>query len=418
MRDLGEWLSWQETLHPEEIELGLDRIRQVARRLSLLSPDAKVVTVAGTNGKGSSIAILESIALAAGLNVGVYTSPHLLRYNERIRINGEMVDDDLLCDAFKVVDEARQQDSITYFEFGTLAALEIFRRQPLDLIVLEVGLGGRLDAVNIIDADVALLTTVDLDHQSWLGESREEIGVEKAGIFRAGKAAVIGEFDMPSTVSDHAKTVGAPLFRIGRDFCFVTDESGWSWRGSNGREIYHLPFPALSGEIQIQNSASVLEVLDRLGWLDSISEEKIAEGVSQASLMGRFQTIHHAPEIIVDVSHNPQAARILAENLSSTRVDGKTIAVVAMLKDKEMGAVVEALSLEVDQWMVAGLNVERGASSIEIKKVVVSTVGESVVDSFDTVQMAFESARGLAGSGDRIIVFGSFYTVAAVLEII
>ncbi|MBC8520113.1 MAG: bifunctional tetrahydrofolate synthase/dihydrofolate synthase [Gammaproteobacteria bacterium] len=417
MRTLDEWLSWQETLHPEEIELGLERIRRVATRLNILSPEPKVVTVAGTNGKGSSIAILESIALAAGLRVGVYTSPHLLRYNERIRVNGKIVTDDLLCDSFEVVDEARQQESITYFEFGTLAALEIFRRQPLDLIVLEVGLGGRLDAVNIIDADVALLTTVDLDHQSWLGESREEIGREKAGIFRSGRAAVIGDFDIPLTVSDYARTVGVPLFKIGRDFCFVTDESGWSWRGSSDREIYHLPFPALYGEIQVQNSAAVLEVIEQLGWMDKIGEEKIAEGLSQSALMGRFQTIQHAPEVIVDVSHNPQAARTVAENLASTATDGKTIAVVAMLKDKELKVVIEALSPEIDQWMVAGLDVARGASSSEIEKVVVSTVGDSGVDSFETVQLAFESAIGLADSGDRIIVFGSFYTVAAVLDL-
>jgi len=417
LRTLDEWLFWQESLHPEEIELGLDRIRQVGMRLDLLSPEAKVVTIGGTNGKGSSAAILESIALAAGLSVGVYTSPHLLRYNERIRVNGEVVTDELLGDSFEIVDRARQDDSLTYFEFGTLAALDIFRRHSLDLVVLEVGLGGRLDAVNIIDADVALLTTVDLDHQSWLGESLEEIGREKAGIFRAGSPAVIGEFNSPSTVLDYAKKVGAPIFRIGRDFCFVSGDAEWSWRGSSGREIYNLPYPPLIGEVQVQNCAAVLEVVDRLGLMNKVGETKIAEGISQVALAGRFQTIRHHPDVIVDVSHNPQAAEVLAENLSATASDGKTIAVVAMLKDKEMEQVIEALSLEVDQWMVAGLDVVRGASSTEMEKVVVSTVGDSVVNSFESVRLAFESASRVADSGDRIIVFGSFYTVAAVLKI-
>ncbi len=415
MRRLDEWLSWQERLHPEEIELGLDRIRRVAERLDLLHPEAAVVTVAGTNGKGSSIAILESIALAAGMRVGTYTSPHLLRYNERIRINGEPVSDERLCGAFEQVDQARGEDSLTYFEFGTVAALEIFRGEPLDLLLLEVGLGGRLDAVNIVDADVALVTTVDLDHQAWLGESREEIGREKSGIFRSGRPAVVGEYNPPRSLVEHARELGSPLSQIGRDFCFVVEEGGWSWRGSGGEELFHLPNPALHGEIQIQNSAAALEVIRRLGWLESVGEDAIRSGISRAALLGRFQTIGHAPEVIVDVSHNRQAAGTLAENLSSTAVKGRTIAVVGMLRDKEVEAVVERLAPEIDLWIAAGLDVSRGLSSTELEKLIGSTVTDREIHAYDTVSLAYEAARGIAREQDRILLFGSFYTVAAVL---
>ncbi len=413
---LDEWLSWQERLHPEEIELGLERIGQVGARLNLLSPQAKVVTVAGTNGKGSSIAILESIVCTAGLSVGVYTSPHLLRYNERIRINGKEASDADLCDAFECIDRARNGESLTYFEFGTLAALELFRRHPLDLIVLEVGLGGRLDATNIVDADVALITTVDLDHQSWLGESREEIGLEKAGILRPGRPAVIGEYDPPSTVVQYARELGTPLFKVGCDFSFVVEESSWSWRESNGRELYHLPLPALRGEVQIANSAAVLEVIHLLGWMERVGEAQIARGVADATVPGRFQTIRQEPEVIMDVAHNPQAARVLAQNLASTAGNGETIAVVAMLRDKEMATVVALLAPEVDHWIVGGLQGTRGVSSEDMLKVVESEVKDSVVDSFANVKLAYEAVLEGAKRNDRIIVFGSFHTVAAVLN--
>lgn len=412
---LDAWLSWQETLHPEEIELGLERIRRVAGQLDLLHPEATVVTVAGTNGKGSSIAILESIALAAGMRVGSYTSPHLLRYNERIQINGEAVSDEQLCSAFERVDRARGEVSLTYFEFGTLAALEIFEGERLDLMLLEVGLGGRLDAVNIIDADVALVTTVDLDHQAWLGESREEIGREKAGIFRGGRVAVVGELDPPASVVEVADSVEAALSRAGVDFSFVESGGEWSWSSADGSRMDHLPLPTLPGSVQLQNSAAALEVIHQLGWLELVGEEAIRNGLRGAELLGRFQTIAHNPEVIVDVSHNRQAAATLAGNLSSTAIQGRTIAVVGMLRDKEVGAVVEQLDPEVDLWIAAGLDVARGLSSMELEQVIRSTLKDREVHSYETVTQAYEAARKIAREEERILLFGSFYTVAAVL---
>lgn len=415
MKSLEEWLSWQESLHPEEIELGLDRIRQVALRLGVTDPDSAVVTVAGTNGKGSSIAILESIALCAGLKVGTYTSPHLLRYNERIRINGVEVSDQALCEAFERVDQARYEESITYFEFGTLAALDLFRQQPLDLLILEVGLGGRLDAVNLVDADVALLTTVDLDHQEWLGEDRESIGREKAGIFRAGQPAIVGESHPPQSVLEYAGKLGTSLYCADQDFSWKHHDDEWDWSGIGGEQIKSLPRPALSGPIQLRNSAAVLAVFQQLGWLQRLGISAIRQGLQQVMLPGRFQRIQHTPEVVVDVSHNPQAAAVLAENLASNPVQGKTIAVVAMLKDKEMKKVIERVAPQIDRWLGAGLAGGRGASRKEMGIVLHSVVDEECVKLEESVEQAWQCAQKIAGKEDRILVFGSFYTVAAVL---
>ncbi len=415
MKSLDEWLSWQETLHPEEIELGLERIHQVAEALELLTPEARVVTVAGTNGKGSSIAILHAITRCAGLRVGVYTSPHLLRYNERIQIDGEVVTDQALCEAFEAIDRARGETSLTYFEFGTLAAFYLFNRQPLDLWILEVGLGGRLDAVNLIDADVTLLTTVDLDHQAWLGETREEIGREKAGIFRAGRPAVIGELNPPDSVVETANTLGAPLSLYGTDFSLQSDAEGWHWLRQGDTIFEGLPLPALPGVIQLQNSAAVLEVIAQLGWLDRIGRAAIEQGLSATALPGRFQTIGSAPEVIVDVSHNPQAAAVLADNLASTPCSGETWMVVGMLKDKEVGRVIETVAPQVDHWMVCGLQGDRALSSKALGAVVEEVIGEPVEQQDDPGLACRELLQRVAAE-DRIVAFGSFYTVAAVLE--
>ena len=408
---MNEWLSWQETLHPQEIELGLARIRPVAERLELLKADARVVTVAGTNGKGSSIAILESIARESGLRVAVYTSPHLLRYNERIRIEGVEASDEQICEAFEQIDRARGDISLTYFEFGTLAALYLFRQQPLDLWILEVGLGGRLDAVNLIDADVALLTTVDLDHQAWLGETREEIGLEKAGIFRSAQPAVIGEDNPPQSVIAHAAGIGAKMSRFGKHFHYRQKEEEWQWQGSGEASLQGLPMPALSGAIQLQNSAAVLEVLNQLECLDG---EAVKRGLRQVTLPGRFQTIATAPQLIVDVSHNPQAAQVLAQNLADTRGEGETIAVVGMLRDKEIGQVIERLAPEVDRWIAVGLEGPRGVAAEEMAATVTAVAGKATCCSgpVEGVQLA----RQHASVKDRILLFGSFYTVAALLE--
>ncbi len=430
---LAEWLAWQESLHPETIDLGLERVSIVADRLGLLSPSYKIVTVAGTNGKGSSVAMLEAIALQAGWQVGAYTSPHLLRYNERIRLQGQEVSDAQLCAAFEAIDQARAEISLTYFEFGTLAALVIFAQANPDLVILEVGLGGRLDAVNTLDADVMLLTTVDLDHQAWLGETREEIGHEKAGIFRPGRPAIIGESNPPRSVLNYAEEIGAKLFWFQRDFGFEyaedsefsqTSESQWDWwsqnrQNSQNRELKNLPQPALAGEIQIQNAAAVLMVLQQLETVGLIADrDAIAQGLQNIQLAGRFQMIAEQPQVIVDVAHNPQAARHLAETLQAQPITGKTIAMVAMLNDKEAAETVRIMDREVDQWIVAGLDkVDRGRSQQEMEQVCADVgISTEKMSGFPTVKAAFQAAKAQASSEDRIVVFGSFYTVAAVFE--
>ncbi|MBT3403292.1 MAG: bifunctional tetrahydrofolate synthase/dihydrofolate synthase [Gammaproteobacteria bacterium] len=417
MKSLAEWLSWQETLHPEEIELGLGRVRRVADRLGLLHPQAQVVTVAGTNGKGSSIALLDAIARAAGKSVGLYTSPHLIRYNERIVINGECVTDAQLCGAFERVDRERKGEALTYFEFGTLAALVLFQQHPLDLILLEVGLGGRLDAVNCIDPAVALLTTVDLDHQSWLGESREEIGYEKAGIFRKDRPAVVGEFDPPASVLEFAEANQVLLSRVAVHYSWLKGEQAWSWQHGESKQLQGLPLPQLAGDIQLQNSAAVLEVFYQLGWLEEVSREAIEQGLCSVELAGRFQRLQHTPQVVVDVSHNPQAVAVLAANLNKRHSNGHCIAVVGMLCDKELKRTVEQIDAVVDHWMVGGLETARGCSAEELEMVVKSVAGEQMVERYTDIVGAYEAALARATPDDWVVVFGSFYTVAAVMEL-
>ncbi len=414
MRTLEQWLSWQETLHPQEIELGLERIRTVAERLDLLTPQARVVSVAGTNGKGSCVALLDAIVRSAGLKSGVYTSPHLLRYNERICIDGAEVSDQALCEAFAAIDRARGSTSLTYFEFGTLAAFYLFNQQPLDLWILEVGLGGRLDAVNLIDADVALLTGVDLDHQAWLGESRDEIGREKAGIFRSGRPAVVGEATPPRSVVEYAAAIGTPLSIAAEAFHVVEGAQGWQWHRHGAVVFEALPAPALAGRIQLHNSAAVLEVVAQLGWLQRIGRQAVVQGLRSVALKGRFATLATAPELIVDVSHNPQAATVLAENLAAAPCRGRTWAVVGMLADKEVRRVVEIVSPQIDHWVVSALEGGRALDVAELAAVVESVSGGGVERVADPLQ-GVELARRQAGPEDRIVVFGSFYTVAAVL---
>ncbi len=411
-KSLSEWLRWQEGLHPRQVDLGLERIRPVAGRLQLLEPRARVVTVAGTNGKGSAVAILESIARAAEISIGCYTSPHLLRYNERIRINGHEAEDGAICEAFEQIDQARGDISLTYFEFGTLAALYLFSRQPLDLWVLEVGLGGRLDAVNLVDADVVLLTTVDMDHQEWLGENREVIGREKAGVFREGRPAVIGEVSPPDSVLEYAALSRTPLFRYQVDFSYGKCNDSWSWNGSSSVHYTQLPIPNLAGSVQLQNCAAVLEVFSQLGWLARIGRAALVEGLRRIRLKGRFQVIDERPEVIVDVSHNPQAARMLVENLDMAVKTGRTIAVAGMLCDKKIRSVVEILAPSVDHWIAVGLDVSRGCS-MEQMMAELNGVGE--VECYDDPVSGLQRARSIASAVDRILVFGSFYTVAAVM---
>jgi dihydrofolate synthase/folylpolyglutamate synthase len=413
-RTLADWLAYIERQHPQSIALGLDRVREVADRMGLVQPAERSILVGGTNGKGSTVAFIESIARASGLRTAAYTSPHLLRYNERVRIDGQEVDDAPLVEAFQHVESARGDTPLTYFEYGTLAALWLFERARLDLAILEVGLGGRLDAVNLVDADVAIITTVDLDHQDWLGDDREVIGAEKAGIARAWKPLVIGDDDPPSSVLGHAYRIGASAVRANCDFFFHPNEDGtWHWR-EVGYDI-DLPLPALAAPVQLRNAATAIAALRALDI--PMTREAIADGIADAHVAGRLQRLERdGVEIVVDVAHNPQAARSLAEWLAAAPVAGRTFAVYAALGDKDVVGVVDALAERIDAWFVAGLE------SAGPRGTPVEAFAERLRDTaaaggarHATVEEALAAARGHAQAGDRILVFGSFHTVAAAI---
>ncbi|HEX7803498.1 MAG TPA: folylpolyglutamate synthase/dihydrofolate synthase family protein [Pseudoxanthomonas sp.] len=453
-RTLQEWLDYIEQQHPKSIELGLERTREAARRLSLGKPATHVITVGGTNGKGSTVAFIEAIARAAGLKVGTYTSPHLLRYNERVRIDGREASDEELVAAFEAVEAARLSPSpigrgvgvrvrrsgdfpdvgqktsppnpplegegsdvpLTYFEFGTLAALWLFQQSNLDLAVLEVGLGGRLDAVNIVDPDVAVITTVDIDHIDWLGTDRESIGFEKAGIARAWKPLILGEKDSPSSVLRHAYAIGANAVRLGSDFIHEpVDESHWRWRDA-GFEI-ELPNPMLSAPVQRANAASAIAALRALDI--ELPTSALATGVATATLPGRLQRFDlHGTPVIVDVGHNPQAARELSAWLRAEPVSGRTLAVFAALADKDVQGVVAALEGEVAAWFLAGLE-SAGARGQSVDELASKVSGAAAAGSRHAdVHAALQAARTQAHAEDRILVFGSFHTVAEALAIL
>ncbi len=378
--------------------------------MDLGKPASIVITVAGTNGKGSSVAMLESILLAAGYRVGCYTSPHLLRYNERIRINGAEVEDEALCESFEHIDQAREDISLTYFEFGTLAAFDLFNRAELDVAVLEVGLGGRLDAVNLINADVALITPVDLDHAVWLGSDRESIAREKAGILRPGQPAVCSDPVPPQSLFEVAAEHGALLHCLGREYGFSKTAEGWRWQVDEETPI-SLPMPALRGEFQLQNAAGVLMVLQLLAYRIPLTLQQLCRGLLTARLPGRFELIPGDVVEIADVAHNPQSAAALAGNLRQMPVDGRTLAVVAVLADKDHEAIVRIMAPVMDAWYVAGLDIPRGGATGPLAVAVEAVTGRRPTVS-ETVQEALHQARTIAQPGDRIVIFGSFYTVA------
>ncbi len=395
--------------------MGLDRVREVGARLPIAIA-CPVVTVGGTNGKGSTCAMLDAIMLRAGHRTGLYTSPHLLRYNERVRIDGVPLGGDELVAAFNAVEDARDDTPLTYFEYGTLAALWLFARARLDVLVLEVGLGGRLDAVNVVDANVAVVTSIDIDHVDYLGDTREQIGREKAGIFRAGRPAVCADRDPPSSLVEHAQGIGAPLFLIGRDFdCVVESQTQWRFTGPAGSR-YGLPMPALRGRYQLSNAATALAVVDLLRERLVIPAFAIREGLAAVELAGRFQVLPGKPTIVLDVAHNPQAARALAATLGDMGFHPRTHAVVGMFGDKDIAGVVSALKCRVDRWHTAPLPGPRGASAARIREVLIRAgVPPQDVLPHDDVDVAFAAAREDADEADRIVVFGSFLTVAAAL---
>ncbi|WP_295943126.1 bifunctional tetrahydrofolate synthase/dihydrofolate synthase [uncultured Xanthomonas sp.] len=413
MNTLPEWLAYIERQHPQDIAMGLERVRAVAARMHLTKPAKHVITVGGTNGKGSTVAFVEAIARAAGWRVGSYTSPHLLRYNERVRIDGEEASDAELVTAFAAVEAARGDTALTYFEYGTLAALWLFQQAKLDLAVLEVGLGGRLDAVNLVDADVAVITTVDIDHTDWLGTDREAIGAEKAGIARPWKPLVLGEIDPPSSVLRRAYAIGANALRAGSDFFHEPiDADRWRWRDV-GTEL-QLPLPQLRAPVQRANAATAIAALRALR--RSLPRNAYAEGIGAARLRGRLQPcVRDGVEVLVDVGHNPQAARELATALQAQPVAGRTCAVFAALADKDAAGVVDALAAQVDAWHLAGLAGNRGQSAAQLRARLAGTAAAEAGGA-ESVAQALQSALAQAQPGDRVLVFGSFHTAAEALH--
>ncbi|NIP71883.1 MAG: bifunctional tetrahydrofolate synthase/dihydrofolate synthase [Gammaproteobacteria bacterium] len=410
---LNEWLAWQETLNPRTIDLGLERAGAVWERLRCGPPPFRVVTVAGTNGKGSCVAVLESILRAGGRRVGAYTSPHLLRYNERVRLDGREMSDGELCAAFERVDRARGGVPLTYFEFGTLAALSLFQDAAPEVILLEVGLGGRLDAVNIVDADVALVSSIGVDHVDWLGSDRDQIGLEKAGIFRPGRAAVCGDPDPPAALIGYAARLDAPLYLAGRDYRYWSGSARWSWEGL-GRRHTVLPLSGLGGEIQLQNAAAVLAVVELLGL--GVGEDALRAGLQAARLPGRLQVVGGEVTYVLDVAHNPDAARALACGLAPAACRGRTLAVLGMRADKDVAGVARALDERVDAWYAAGLPAPHGRSAALLAEDLRAAGVGGPVRACATVAEACETAALDAVAGDRIVVCGSFHTVAAALE--
>lgn len=413
-KTLQEWLSWQEQLYPDLIDLGLHRVQALLKALQLERPSFPILTVGGTNGKGSSVSFAEAMLRAAGHSVGAYVSPHLLRYNERVRVDGVDVSDAEFCESFQRIDDARGGLRVTYFEFGTLAAIDILSRRGVSAAVLEVGLGGRLDAVNALDADVALVASIGLDHQEWLGPDRESIGREKAGIFRSGRPAICGDRQPPASLLDQAATLGADLQLIGKDFDRDIRDDTWTWRGKGG-EFRGLPAPALPGHIQYDNASTVIAALQSCERF-RVTEQAVHQGLAEARIPARFQRIPGAVETVFDVGHNPDAARNLSENLRAFPVRGRSFAVLGMFKDKAAEEVARALIGRFDRWYLGGLEGPRGQSAAALAVRVRSALPDAELAESPSVDAAYAAAMSAARPGDRVVVFGSFQTVAAVLK--
>ena len=411
---LDEWLVWQETLHPKAIDLGLARIKKV---FCALRPAARIpftITVGGTNGKGSCVAMLDAILRAQGYRVGTYTSPHLLRYNERIRINGECLADGPICAAFARIDQVRGDTSLSFFEFGTLAALDIFSQLELDVQILEVGLGGRLDAVNMIDTDAALIASIDIDHQDWLGDTRDAIALEKGGIFRPRKPAVVADPDPPSSLLAYARSNGIVLACLRREFDYAKSDVDWTWSGQDKR-LTALPFPALQGEHQLMNASGVLQLLHAIEDRRPVSEGAIREGLESVRLAGRFQYIDGTVPFLLDVAHNPQSVKILADHLSRHFSGRRIHAVFAIMRDKDIAGVVNHIKALIDRWYLAPLKTLRAASESQLIGVLRDLSVTALDSGFSDASAAFAAARRNAQNGDLIVVFGSFFLVSEFL---
>ena len=418
-RTLDDWLAHCERLHPTNIEMGLDRVRTVAQRMGL-SFDCPVIVVAGTNGKGSTCAMLEAIYGQAGFKTGVYTSPHLVHFEERLRLRGEVVDAQLLLAGFERVEQSRLQTdeiSLTYFEFSTLAIMDVMRGAELDVVILEVGLGGRLDAVNIIDADCAVITSIDLDHMAFLGNDRESIGREKAGVMRTGRPVVVSDPMPPQSVLDHAMEIGADLWRFGQDFNFSGDKQQWGWAG-RGRRYAGMAYPALRGANQLVNASGVLAALTALRERLPVTAQAVRNGLAFVELPGRFQIIPGQPTLVLDVAHNPHSVAALAANLDAMGFFPTTHAVFGAMADKDLAPMLAKVGPLIDRWYFADLPLARAATAQHLKAQweAQNTRHDALASTFLDPMQALQAAIDAANPTDRIVVFGSFHTVGGVLK--
>jgi len=411
---LQDWLLWQESFHPRSIDLGLERVSRVYVELNSEIKKIPTITVAGTNGKGSCVAFLEAIYRAQGYRVGAYTSPHILKYNERIKISGQSVSDAVVCEAFARIEAVRNGISLSYFEFGTLAALDIFQRAEVDVQLLEVGLGGRLDAVNIVDPNVAIVTSICIDHADWLGETREAIAHEKAGIFRRNVLAVIGDSQPPEALRRCAEKVGTPLWFLGNEFSYQKYADHWDWFGEK-RRLSKLPGPALKGEHQYRNASAVLAAVLNMQDLLPVSDASIRQGLENTHLMGRFQLIDGEIPILLDVAHNPQAVRNLVEYLHLEFPGQRKHAIFSMMCDKDISGVVDIMKPEIDNWFITPLENPRSTAEKVMREIFSQSAVSNARFGFAGFAETFAAAQNIAEPGDLILLFGSFFLVSEYL---
>ena len=412
---LKDWLDWQESLHPLAIDMGLERTAQVYHALNPDCIKPPTITVAGTNGKGSCIAYLEAIYRAQGYRVGAYSSPHILKYNERIKIDGKPVSDELICEAFARIESVRGNTSLSYFEFGTLAALDIFWRSGLDIQLLEVGLGGRLDAVNIVDPDVSLISSIGIDHVDWLGATREAIGQEKAGIFRAKTPAIVGDCNPPESLLQSAVDKDAQLYCIGKDFGYKKNTTDWDWFAGD-LHIDQLPEPGLKGEHQYRNASAVILAVEVLAKSLPVSDMSIRTGIKNTLLPGRFQLINDKIPVLLDVGHNPEAVKTLVDYLNMTFPGKKIHAVFSMMKDKDIAGVLEIMNPVVYDWFFAPLTNPRAATEPLMREIFSQSSVARVSFGFTGFAEAFNAAKNQAQEDDLLLVFGSFFLVSDCLN--
>ncbi len=412
---LKGWLDWQENFHPLAIDLGLDRVTRVYQALNQNQTKPITITVAGTNGKGSCVAYLEAIYKAQGYRVGTYSSPHILKYNERIKINGEPVSDELICEAFARIDAVRNDTSLSYFEFGTLAALNIFQNANLDVQLLEVGLGGRLDAVNIVEPDIALITSIGIDHVDWLGATREAIGQEKAGIFRKDIPAIVGDLNPPKSLIETAHNKAAQLYLIDADFTYKKQGALWEWT-ANQRHICNIPEPGLKGEHQYRNASAAILAVDLLSKQLPIDDTAIRNGIKNIHLLGRFQLINDKIPILLDVGHNPEAVKTLVDFLTMTFPNKKIHAIFSMMKDKDIASVLEIMNPIIYDWFFTPLSNPRTVPEATMRNIFSQSSVSRVSFGYKDFNAAFQAAQSQAQAEDLLLVFGSFFLVSECLN--